>query len=47
MPTATSEKLNQLRAQLQECTNPIAAKLLKSTIAKLEAQLRPRPAQDH
>lgn len=39
MPTATSEKLNQLRTQLQECTNPIAAKLLKSTIAKLEAQL--------
>lgn len=39
MPTATSEKLTQLRAQLQECTNPTAAKLLKSTIAKLEAQL--------
>ncbi len=39
MPIATTDKLNQLRAQLQECTNPTAAKLLKSTIAKLEAQL--------
>lgn len=39
MPTATTDKLNQLRAQLQECSNPTAAKLLKSTIAKLEAQL--------
>ena len=39
MPTATSEKLNQLREQLRECTNPIAAKILKSTIVKLEAQL--------
>ena len=39
MPSATTEKLNQLRQQLQECNNPTAAKLLKSTIAKLEAQL--------
>ena len=39
MPSATTEKLNQLRDQLQECTNPTAAKLLRSAIAKLEAQL--------
>ena len=39
MPSATSEKLNQLRDQLQECTNPAAAKLLRNAIAKLEAQL--------
>lgn len=39
MPAATSEKLNQLRIQLQECTNPTAAKLLKGAIAKVEAQL--------
>lgn len=39
MPTATSEKLNQLRQQLQDCSNPTAAKLLKSTITKLETQL--------
>ncbi|KAI9129514.1 ribonuclease catalytic domain-containing protein [Acaryochloris sp. CCMEE 5410] len=45
MPTATSEKLNQLRAQLHDCSNPIAAKLLKSTIAKLEAQLGTGQAQ--
>ncbi|KAI9130179.1 hypothetical protein ON05_031630 (plasmid) [Acaryochloris sp. CCMEE 5410] len=45
MPSATSEKLNQLRAQLQDCTNPKVAKLLKSAIAKLEAQLNPGQVQ--
>ncbi|ABW31604.1 RNB domain-containing ribonuclease [Acaryochloris marina] len=45
MPTATSEKLIQLRAQLQDCTNPTAAKILKSTIVKLEAQLSLGQAQ--
>ncbi|QUY40388.1 RNB domain-containing ribonuclease [Acaryochloris marina] len=39
MPISTSEKLSQLRQQLQECTNPTAAKLLKSAITKLESQL--------
>lgn len=45
MPTATSEKLNQLRQQLQDCTNPKVAKLLKSAIAKLEAQLNSEHTQ--
>lgn len=45
MPTSTVDKLNQLKKQLQECTNPTAAKLLKSTIAKLEAQLNPDQVQ--
>ncbi|ABW33068.1 hypothetical protein [Acaryochloris marina] len=39
MPSASIDKLNQLKRQLQDCINPTAAKLLKSTIAKLEAQL--------
>jgi ribonuclease R len=39
MPSTTLNKLTQLKSQLQQCTNPIAAALLKQTIAKLEAQL--------
>ncbi|NJM68352.1 MAG: RNB domain-containing ribonuclease, partial [Acaryochloris sp. RU_4_1] len=45
MPSTTTDKLNQLRSQLQECTNPTAAKLLRSTIAKLESQLNPNQPQ--
>lgn len=45
MPSATSEKLNQLRIQLQDCTNPKVAQVLKSAIAKLEAQLNPGQVQ--
>ena len=41
MPSSTVEKLFQLRSQLQQCTNPTAAKVLKSAIKKLEAQLDP------
>ena len=39
MPSASSDKLNQLRSQLQECSNPTAAKVLQSAIGKLEAQI--------
>lgn len=45
MSSATSEKLNQLRTQLQDCTNPKVAQVLKSAIAKLEAQLNPGQVQ--
>ncbi|KAI9129245.1 ribonuclease catalytic domain-containing protein [Acaryochloris sp. CCMEE 5410] len=41
MPSSTVEKLSQLRSQLQQCSNPTAAKVLKSAIKKLEAQLDP------
>ena len=39
MLSSTSEKLSQLRSQLQQCSNPTAAKVLKSAIKKLESQL--------
>jgi ribonuclease R len=39
MPSTTLNKLTQLKSQLQECTNPTVAALLKRTIAKLEAQI--------
>ena len=40
MPSATFDKLNQLKAQLQQCNNETAALLLKRTISKLESQLQ-------
>ena len=40
MPTATFDKLNQLKVQLEQCNNETAALLLKRTIAKLESQLQ-------
>ena len=39
MPSATFDKLNQLKAQLGQCNNETAALLLQRTIAKLESQL--------
>ncbi|NJM68095.1 MAG: hypothetical protein HC851_21720, partial [Acaryochloris sp. RU_4_1] len=45
MPSTTTDKLTQLRSQLQDCTNPTAAKVLRSTIAKLESQLNPNQPQ--
>ena len=45
MPSSTVEKLFQLRSQLQQCSNPTAAKVLKSAIKKLEAQLDPGQVQ--
>ncbi|MGR3279528.1 hypothetical protein ACSYAD_31160 [Acaryochloris marina NIES-2412] len=40
MPSATIGKLNQLKAQLEQCNNDTAALLLKRTITKLESQLQ-------
>ena len=40
MPSATIDKLNQLKVQLEQCNNDTAALLLKRTIAKLESQLQ-------
>ncbi|MGR3280422.1 hypothetical protein ACSYAD_35815, partial [Acaryochloris marina NIES-2412] len=40
MPSATIDKLNQLKAQLEQCNNDTAALLLKRTISKLESQLQ-------
>ncbi|UJB72797.1 hypothetical protein HRE53_29790 (plasmid) [Acaryochloris sp. 'Moss Beach'] len=40
MPSATIDKLNQLKVQLEQCNNETAALLLKRTIAKLESQLQ-------
>jgi|GEM_PF-4299584 len=40
MPSATIDKLNLLKAQLEQCNNETAALLLKRTIAKLESQLQ-------
>ena len=40
MPSATFDKLNQLKAQLEQCNNETAALLLKRTISKLESQLQ-------
>ena len=40
MLSATFDKLNQLKAQLEQCNNDTAALLLKRTIAKLESQLQ-------
>lgn len=40
MPTATFDKLNQLKVQLEQCNNDTAALLLTRTIAKLESQLQ-------
>lgn len=40
MPSATIDKLNQLKAQLEQCNNETAALLLKRTISKLESQLQ-------
>ncbi|NJN24468.1 MAG: hypothetical protein HC810_08885 [Acaryochloridaceae cyanobacterium RL_2_7] len=40
MPSTTIDKLNRLKAQLEQCNNQTAALLLKRTIAKLESQLQ-------
>lgn len=41
MPSLAQDKIEQLRSQLEQCTDSKAAKACKTAIIRLESQLQP------